>query len=737
MLEDKVLDYNTAEAVNGEMKGNVITDIDSTDGVDVLPEGTKVTAVETIDVSGQAQKKNLGEDLSTTIEGLYGTLTIHADGSYTYVIKESFNGVFGESKDVFTYTVSANGSDATAKLEILIDNKIPEPKPVSIFDTIIVNPQVAGIELKGNDKVQNLQSFELLQVGLLDPILSAKAVDLSAYRQFSVGENMVRELTMKGDAGGIAVGVSFTLLIYRKDEVTGNYVQYHVEKDWYQAVLLGGVSKPLTVSFPEGDYIARIGHGGLLGLAVGSTLSFEKDIIFNYGNPSDNSVTGTSSKDVTAVETDVITSFEGAKPVDGKVTHVGKYGTIIINTDGTYTYTLNRDSTSWKEVPYGKVEAFTYVVKDESGSVRVEELNIEISLAKAQDDFKTVPLAASNHVEQAELNLANGLVKVIDYTLTVNNGYATQAGKLVFETTYALKEGRSITYTIENTVTKEIITGTLIGSNEDKYVNETPIANLNNGIYKVTAKLVGFPSSTYFTADTAYVTQIVNLNAYTVAETILQGSIAENDVSSVKVQSYSIGSETVSNLFGASRITVEGKYGVLVLKNDGTYNYTPSGKDGGVEEFTYIVKNALGATDTGTLTIEVPLMVTGTVHNNSIVGSAADDTFTMDEGDDTIVFDLLDAADATGGNGTDTWTDFAVNEDIIDISALLDDKATALNVHEYIDVQYDESTKSATISIDRDGKEGTEFESAKLLMLTNQDKTITLDDLLQNNQIIF
>ena len=204
VLEDKVLDYNTAEAVNGEMKGNVITDIDSTDGVDVLPEGTKVTAVETIDVSGQAQKKNLGEDLSTTIEGLYGTLTIHADGSYTYVIKESFNGVFGESKDVFTYTVSANGSDATAKLEILIDNKIPEPKPVSIFDTIIVNPQVAGIELKGNDKVQNLQSFELLQVGLLDPILSAKAVDLSAYRQFSVGENMVRELTMKGDAGGIA-----------------------------------------------------------------------------------------------------------------------------------------------------------------------------------------------------------------------------------------------------------------------------------------------------------------------------------------------------------------------------------------------------------------------------------------------------------------------------------------------------------------------------------------------------
>ena len=112
--------------------------------------------------------------------------------------------MFGESKDVFTYTVSANGSDATAKLEILIDNKIPEPKPVSIFDTIIVNPQVAGIELKGNDKVQNLQSFELLQVGLLDPILSAKAVDLSAYRQFSVGENMVRELTMKGDAGGIA-----------------------------------------------------------------------------------------------------------------------------------------------------------------------------------------------------------------------------------------------------------------------------------------------------------------------------------------------------------------------------------------------------------------------------------------------------------------------------------------------------------------------------------------------------
>ncbi|ENX06777.1 type I secretion C-terminal target domain-containing protein [Acinetobacter variabilis] len=45
-------------------------------------------------------------------------------------------------------------------------------------------------------------------------------------------------------------------------------------------------------------------------------------------------------------------------------------------------------------------------------------------------------------------------------------------------------------------------------------------------------------------------------------------------------------------------------------------------------------------------------------------------------GADTAIYYLLNNADATGGNGTDTWTDFnAVEGDTIDVSALLSDQA--------------------------------------------------------------
>ncbi|WP_180106894.1 MULTISPECIES: cadherin-like domain-containing protein [unclassified Acinetobacter] len=102
---------------------------------------------------------------------------------------------------------------------------------------------------------------------------------------------------------------------------------------------------------------------------------------------------------------------------------------------------------------------------------------------------------------------------------------------------------------------------------------------------------------------------------------------------------------------------------------------------------------------------------------------------------DDIVFDLL-ADDNLGGNTLTTVNDFSI-ADQIDISSLLSDDATEANLAEFVTVEYDEETDSAVISIDRDGTSGAEYESQDLVVLLNQTNKVELDDLINNNQIIY
>jgi hypothetical protein len=68
---------------------------------------------------------------------------------------------------------------------------------------------------------------------------------------------------------------------------------------------------------------------------------------------------------------------------------------------------------------------------------------------------------------------------------------------------------------------------------------------------------------------------------------------------------------------------------------------------------------------------------------------------------DTVVFNLLNSADATGGNGTDEWTDFNLAQgDKVDISTLLSG-ADASNIANYVTVTAD-GAGNTIISVDRD-----------------------------------
>ncbi|MFW6482313.1 Ig-like domain-containing protein, partial [Acinetobacter baumannii] len=132
-------------------------------------------------------------------------------------------------------------------------------------------------------------------------------------------------------------------------------------------------------------------------------------------------------------------------------------------------------------------------------------------------------------------------------------------------------------------------------------------------------------------------------------------------------------------------------------------------------------------------------LLTGNSGNNVLNGREGNDTYMTNKGTDSILFQLLNSQDATGGNGHDTVLDFTLGDirtnlqaDKIDLSELLIDYSRDVSaLAKFITVEQDAG--NTTISLDRDG-EGTMFNSVSLITL-NQVNT-TLDELLNNQQII-
>ena len=130
--------------------------------------------------------------------------------------------------------------------------------------------------------------------------------------------------------------------------------------------------------------------------------------------------------------------------------------------------------------------------------------------------------------------------------------------------------------------------------------------------------------------------------------------------------------------------------------------------------------------------------IIGGLGNDVMLGGQGTDTLTGGTGADLVIFDLLNKQSATGGNDLDTWTDFNIAEgDMIDISKLLVNfKEGQSNIKDFVNIQYDSASKTATVSIDRDGT-ATGFQSEKLLILQNQNQDITLDDLLNSKNLLY
>ncbi len=124
--------------------------------------------------------------------------------------------------------------------------------------------------------------------------------------------------------------------------------------------------------------------------------------------------------------------------------------------------------------------------------------------------------------------------------------------------------------------------------------------------------------------------------------------------------------------------------------------------------------------------------------NDTLIGGAGDDILYGGTGDDTIVYNLLNAADATGGNGKDTWMDYATNDKIQFGVGFFEGlfQSDLTDIANYIKVE--DVDGKAVLKVDRDGAGitgGTAHDWADLLIIEGK-TALELQDLIQNQIII-
>ncbi len=728
-IADVTLDYSQPMGAQGSITGNVLSDIDLNTGLDVIPESGRVYNVKVMNEHGQQDNYLVGAQGEYPVQGLYGVLYIQSDGSYRYEIDPDFN-LTQTVVENFSYEVgTASGIRNSADLNIHINAKtLPE---TSIDSYLVVEPEPS---IYAGEQLGKVVDFSILDVDLLNPILGADALAFKGAMSFNVNEQTLRELTFKGASGGIEIGSKYDLVIYKLDAATGNFVQHHMVEDWFKVILFGGASVETTLSFTPGEYKVVLAGKTFIGALKGTAVQVMEDVIKDYGQPLSQTVVNPLSGDLTQNSSDQVLKInQSILKSDGISEVQGQFGTLYIARDGSYQYELNTSNTA----AYGRIESFSYLVRADDGTQRIEVVNIQIDSQHATHDANQIQLETSNkvlsHVEQDSPHR-----KSYDYNFKVDANTQTDV-ELSVKVLSLLGDKRYLEYTLTNTSTGEVQQGVVRGKNPN--LEQFKFVDLAAGDYVLslnldsTSGLAGTITGVTVKQNSVYLSDFVSQDKPSVT-----GNLLDNDLVS-QLSSISVGEQHIYTGAGPQNMAIEGQYGRLYLEVNGDYRYESYGEGSGIERFEYSLNSAVGSQNNAVLEIEVAQHIQASSANEIVINSSANDQLYLGAGQDTVIFKVLDNSSATAGNGVATWHDFHVADaqdahaDQIDISALLQD-ANANNMGDFVALEYDQASQTVTLSVDRDGQ-AQGFSQQAILKLTQQSQAITLDELLHNQQILF
>ncbi|MEX0166290.1 retention module-containing protein [Pseudomonas brassicacearum] len=618
---------------NGNLDVNIVDDLpkavdDSNASTASETNLTLTGSVLTNDTQG-ADHVASGPITPGTFTGTYGTLVLNADGSYTYTLNTAdadFKGLHGggDGSETFTYILTdADGDTSTANLVLQVHNN-DDPVIITGLDT-------DGGELTLQEK--NLSDGSSPDAPALTQSGTFTVTALDGVQTLSVGGiNVV--------TGGVAAGFpqSITTALGNTLTITGYNATTGVVS--YSYTLLDNEAHPNangTNSVSEQFAVVATDDNGTT-----ANGNLDVNIVDDLPKAVDDSNASTASETNLTLTGSVLTNdTQGADHVaSGPITpgtFTGTYGTLVLNADGSYTYTLNTADADFKGLHGGGdgSETFTYTLTDADGDTSTANLVLQVH--NNDDPVVLVGLdAEGGELSLQEKNLSDGsspdapaLTQSGTFTVTALDGVQTLSVGGINVVTGGVAAGfpQSITTALGNTLT---ITGYNATTGVVSYSytlldNEAhPNANGANSVSEQFAVVATDDNGT--TANGNLDVNIVDdlpkavddSNASTASETnlTLTGSVLTNDTQ---------GADPVAS-GPITPGTFTGTYGTLVLNADGSYTYTLNTADAdfkglhgggdGSETFTYTLTDADGDTSTANLVLQVhnnddPVIITG------------------------------------------------------------------------------------------------------------------------------
>ncbi|MGT8858800.1 BapA/Bap/LapF family large adhesin [Enterobacter sp. 186315] len=739
---------------NLNVAGNVITDNDAVSGSDNAPSGTLVTQV----TNAQGQVTNINATGTTVVHGLYGDLTINANGSYTYTLTTTSASANGRTEN-FTYTIAHNGATASAQLVISLGTSAGTPvahaTAVDDAASFVFDTSVHAID----NGTSSQGGFTVVGVGLGNVLSLDVLSNLSNPIIYNVDQGTTRTMTLQANVGGVAIGSVFDLYVYKFNAATQTYQQYRYEKSWLTAPLLGGTSSKLTVDLPAGQYLFLLNTASGITALTGYTLNVLEDHVYTVS-----STDGATSGNVMADDilptgiTATVTEVNGVQVnATGITTVQGLYGTLTIDSQGNYNYTLKAGTGADK---ISTPDTFVYTITDSTGHKDSASLNITPTphaLDAINDVSKEVAVDATQHIaawSDTTVGSASWTTALLSTTR------ASGSGTFVVDPNTALHNvvlhfdissllplgGLGVTWSITmqgsaTPIASSSFTGGSTTINLSGLDLEAGTYTLNFTGTAGPVSVGGITITPYVTGTSVFLNNFETTAGHQVTGNIYDGTDSQgalDQLASVNTRLSVTGYDghvttldpyTTSN----ASASIVGHYGTLSIGVDGSYTYT---LNNGVslasmtskEVFNYTLTGANGQTDTASLTINLAPQITSTNHNDIVTGSAYGDT---------LIYNVLNTAagNGTGGNGTgDHWTNFSISQgDKIDIGDLLvgwNGQTSTLGNYLHVTA----SGNNTVISIDRDGT-GTAYANTNLVTLDNVQTTF--DELVnQHHNII-
>jgi VCBS repeat-containing protein len=617
-------DTDTVAAGSAGTGGNVLTGADTTSGAAGADtpgaDGATLNGIR----AGTSGAFAVVVGAGATVAGQFGTLTIGANGTYTYAKNP---GVPGGSTDVFTYQiVDGDGDLSTATLTITnADSPVTVSVPTAGPGTIVneAGLPARGSEPPGSDSASSSESTSGT-ITYTAPDGPA-TVTVNGTAVTTVGQVIQvpgGTLTITSIAPG-AIGYTYTLA----DNATADPAS---------------VAVPVVVTDSDGDTASAT-----------LTITIVDDV------PTARNDSAAPAEDTPVVINVFANDTPGADGVNLATAVVlgaaPSRGTVIYNGDGTFTYTPTPGAEG--------SDSFTYTITDGDGDTSTATVTITLSADSTPtiDVVPTTPNAAGNNeVDEAGLPARGGEPAGSDEPATSE----TTTGTL------AITTGNDTVASLIINGTDVTAGGTVTGA------FGTLTITVNAGAYSYSYTLTD-NSSGDATSDTFAITVTDSdgdpasgnlvIDIVDDVPTARDDSAAPAEDTAVVIDVFAndtAGADGVDLATGVALGTGPAK-GTVAYNGDGTFTYTPNPGAEGADSFTYVITDGDGDSSTATVTIALAADSTPTIDvgadgkvdeaglpSGSDAAAASETTsgtFAVTTGNDTVASLVINGTDVTAG----------------------------------------------------------------------------------------